>query len=109
MTQVPEDWWDENLTDVEAFWLFIAFAVKIHINIILKYSIDPYLSNASALNKVKSLNHIISQVCLSHIHATNFANQVNLNPGVNQISSYQGRGHDRDNRFVREARHHLSY
>ena len=56
-------------------------------NNILKCSIDPHLSNASALNEVKSFDYIINQVRLPHIHTTNFANQINLNPGADQISS----------------------
>ena len=52
MVQVPEEWWDNNLTAVDAFRLFIASAIKIHITNILKCRVEPHLSNTPALNEV---------------------------------------------------------
>jgi len=103
MVQVPEEWWDNNLTAVDAFRLFIASAIKIHITNILKCRVEPHLSNTSALNEVKSLDHITCNLQIPHVHSTDFANEVNFNSGPTSGSSQRFRGRG-SSRFARGRR-----
>ena len=99
MVQVPEEWWDNDITAVEVFQLFIISAIMIHITNILKCLVEPHNNNTPALNEVKSLDHLTNNLQLPHVHSTNFANEVNLSPGTNLRSSH--RFCDRGSRFAK--------
>lgn len=58
MAQVTESWWDEDQDAVDAFRMFIASAIRIHIINILKCRDEPHISNMPALNEVKTLDYI---------------------------------------------------
>ncbi|CAG8771129.1 17257_t:CDS:1, partial [Funneliformis caledonium] len=51
MAQVNEEWWNENPDIADAFRLFIATTIRIHIINVIKYNEDLHLSNTLALNE----------------------------------------------------------
>jgi hypothetical protein len=87
---------------VDAFRLFIASSIRIHIVNILKNKDDPYISNTPALNEVKALDYITKDIQLPHYNSTNHANSIDFNRF--ESSNYRsrgcgcghGRGHGRD-------------
>ncbi|GET67141.1 hypothetical protein GLOIN_2v1788942 [Rhizophagus irregularis DAOM 181602=DAOM 197198] len=46
---------------------------------ILKCVDEPLLTNASALNEVKTLDYITHDLILPHYNQTNFTNEINFN------------------------------
>ncbi|CAB5206951.1 unnamed protein product [Rhizophagus irregularis] len=77
--QVSDEWWDNDKDAVNAFRLLIAKCIKIHMINILKCIDEPLLTNASALNEVKTLDYITRDLTLPHHNQTNFANEINFN------------------------------
>jgi hypothetical protein len=79
MAQVTDDWWDDDKDAVDAFRLFIAKSIRIHMINILKCSEDPNITNILALNEVKTLDYITRDLTLPYNHPSNFANNIDLN------------------------------
>ena len=102
MGQVLDEWWNDVFA-VEKIRRFISSAMIIHMTNILKCMADPHLDNKPALNEVKSLDHFTRNLQFPHVHSTNFANEINLDPAANTSRfSYRGRGRGRN---VRGRRH----
>ncbi|CAB4475676.1 unnamed protein product [Rhizophagus irregularis] len=91
--QVSDEWWDNDKDAVNAFRLLIAKCIKIHMINILKCIDEPLLTNASALNEVKTLDYITRDLTLPHHNQTNFANEINFN-ALEASTSYRN-GHER--------------
>lgn len=62
---------------------------------ILKCIDEPLLTNASALNEVKTLDYITRDLTLPHHNQTNFANEINFNALEASTSYRNGRGRGR--------------
>ncbi|GET00731.1 hypothetical protein GLOIN_2v1881169 [Rhizophagus clarus] len=99
IAQVTESWWEGDHQDsVDAFRMFIASAIRIHIINVLKCKDDPHISNTSALNEVKALDYITRDIHLPHYNTTNHANSIDLNlfeTSTNYRSHGRGRGRGR--------------
>jgi hypothetical protein len=80
---------------VDAFRLFIASSIRIHIVNILKNKDDPYISNTPALNEVKALDYITKDIQLPHYNSTNHANSIDFNRFESSNYRSHGRGHGR--------------
>ncbi|PKC53215.1 hypothetical protein RhiirA1_543268 [Rhizophagus irregularis] len=93
--QVSDEWWDNDKDAVNAFRLLIAKCIKIHMINILKCIDEPLLTNASALNEVKTLDYITRDLTLPHHNQTNFANEINFNALEASTSYRNGRGRGR--------------
>ncbi|CAB5389618.1 unnamed protein product [Rhizophagus irregularis] len=79
IAQVIDLWWEDDKDTVDAFRMLIVSAIKIHIINILKCKEEPHISNAPALNEVKTLDYITRDLRLPHPNATNYANNIDLN------------------------------
>jgi hypothetical protein len=102
IAQVSDEWWDDDKNAVDAFRLFIATSIRIHMINILKCNEDPHITNAPALNEIKTLDYITRDLLLPHNHLTNFANEMDLNEFENSSrytrngrSRFRGRGRGR--------------
>ncbi|CAB5363542.1 unnamed protein product [Rhizophagus irregularis] len=97
IAQVIDSWWKDDKDAVDAFRMLIASAIKIHIINILKCKEEPHISNAPALNEVKTLDYITHDLHLLHNNATNYANN------IDQLeSSISNRSHRRERERRRE-------
>ncbi|GBC09231.1 hypothetical protein RclHR1_00870022 [Rhizophagus clarus] len=92
VAQVSEEWWDNNKDSVNAFRLLIVKCIKIHMVNILKCVDEPLLTNAPALNEVKTLDYITCDLTLPHHNQTNFVNEINFNALEASTSYRNGRG-----------------
>ncbi|CAB5359886.1 unnamed protein product [Rhizophagus irregularis] len=63
---------------------------------ILKCVDEPLLTNASALNEVKTLDYITHDLILPHYNQTNFTNEINFNALEASTSYRNGRGHEHE-------------
>ncbi|EXX65275.1 hypothetical protein RirG_134780 [Rhizophagus irregularis DAOM 197198w] len=79
IAQVIDSWWEDDKDTVDAFRMLIVSAIKIHIINILKCKEELHISNAPALNEVKTLDYITCDLRLPHNNATNYANNIDLN------------------------------
>ncbi|CAB4441543.1 unnamed protein product [Rhizophagus irregularis] len=63
---------------------------------------EPLLTNASALNEVKTLDYITHDLILPHYNQTNFTNEINFNALEASTSYRNGRGHEheRENGYI---------
>ncbi|GBC19450.2 hypothetical protein GLOIN_2v1872178 [Rhizophagus irregularis DAOM 181602=DAOM 197198] len=57
---------------------------------------EPLLTNASALNEVKTLDYITHDLILPHYNQTNFTNEINFNALEASTSYRNGRGHEHE-------------
>ncbi|CAB4440986.1 unnamed protein product [Rhizophagus irregularis] len=57
---------------------------------------EPLLTNASALNEVKTLDYITMISLLPHYNQTNFTNEINFNALEASTSYRNGRGHEHE-------------
>ncbi|PKY52793.1 hypothetical protein RhiirA4_425554 [Rhizophagus irregularis] len=96
IAQVIDSWWEDDKDAVDAFRMLIASAIKIHIINILKCKEEPHISNAPALNEVKTLDYITRDLHLPHNNATNYANNIDLLESSRSNGSHRcGRGRER--------------
>ena len=114
IAQVSDEWWNNDKNAVDAFRLFIAKSIRIHMINILKCNDDPLITNVPALNEVKTLDYITCDLSLPHYNPTNFANEINLSE-LETSTSYgnrrgcgrgcgrrRGRGHGHGGGFGRK-------
>jgi hypothetical protein len=71
--------------------------IRIYIINVLNCNNDPYLTNTSALNEVKTLNYITCELHLPHNNSINYANKINASLLNNSSSQNQ-----RHSRYRRE-------
>ncbi|CAB5363789.1 unnamed protein product [Rhizophagus irregularis] len=62
----------------------------------VKFKYEPLLTNASALNEVKTLDYITHDLILPHYNQTNFTNEINFNALEASTSYRNGRGHEHE-------------
>ena len=90
IAQVSEEWWNNDKDAVDAFRYFIASCIRVHIINILKCNEDPLITNAPALNEVKTLDYITRDLSIPHCNQTNFANKIDLS-ALETSTNYRNR------------------